>query len=370
MGGRTTEIPADVREVISRGGGILRASAAIAAGIPESRLRRLVAAGLLARVAEGSYVDAKAMRKLDEWQRFALHARAFVLSCGPDVYLTGWASTALRGLPTLGSPPRRPTLVRSRPHGKVCGPRSSDRARIVVAHVPADHLRLIGPVRIMSTEWSVADLARTAPLPHALVVADAVVRIGGDLRGVLPHMGHWPGVHRSRWVAEYADSAAESPLETLGRFAFLEFDLPLPVANAWVGRDGPERRVDGLLPWHWWAFEGDGAMKYDNRDDASLIVRDQQEREFQLRRLGLDFLRYGWPDVYPSRRPLAEKARALLGDRQARERPVRWWKHVPGRGPVEPAPQDWPSAQPAGVVLPAGWNVDLGDPPEASDGDA
>src|SRR5690606_15770215 len=236
MGRRTTELPAEVREVISRGGGILRASAAVAAGVSESRLRRLTAAGLLTRVAKGSYVDAKAMRKLDEWQRVAVRAKAFVLSCGPDVYLTGWASTVLRGLPALGRPPRLPTLVR--PSGTGSGPRTGTRGRILVADVPGDHRRVIGSVRAMSAEWSVADLARTAPLPHALVVADAIVRQGGDLRGVLPHMRHWPGVHRSRWVAEHADPAAESPLETLGRFVFLEFDLPLPVANAWVGRDG------------------------------------------------------------------------------------------------------------------------------------
>lgn len=97
------------------------------------------------------------------------------------------------------------------------------------------------------------------------------------MHGVLSHMSHWPHVHRARWVMMHADPCIESPLETLGRFAFIEYDLPLPVANAWVGRDGPEKRVDGLLPWHWTAFEGDGATKYDDLDNASEVVRAQNE---------------------------------------------------------------------------------------------
>jgi hypothetical protein len=204
----------------------------------------------------------------------------------------------------------------------------------------------------------VTDLARTTRLPDALVVADAVARGGVALAEPLPAMHGWTGISKASWIAEYANPNSESPLETLGRFGFLEYDLPLPVANAWVGRDRPERRVDGLLPWHGWALEGDGAVKYDNREDASIIVRAQSEREFDLRRLGLDFLRYGWTDVYPDRAPLVAKARAMFAAHPRRSKPVRWWKHVPGEEPVEPMPCDWPSPFPVGIVLPAGWNCD------------
>jgi hypothetical protein len=98
------------------------------------------------------------------------------------------------------------------------------------------------------------------------------VRRGLDLAGVLPHMRRWAGVGRAAWVVEQAEATVESPLETLGRFVFIESGFPMPITNAWVGRDGPEWRLDGLLPWHWWGYEGDGALKYDNREDASKIV--------------------------------------------------------------------------------------------------
>jgi hypothetical protein len=159
--------------------------------------------------------------------------------------------------------------------------------------------------------------------------------------------------------------AAESALETLGRFTCMEFDLPMPVCNAWVGSSGPVYRVDGLWPFHWSAYEADGALKYDNRPDASSIVAAQSEREFYLRRLGLDVARYGWDLGFRRRAALAERFSALLRDNPARAEPIRWWKHVSGVGPVKPEPADWPSPHPVSVVLPAGWDVDVNSPARA-----
>jgi hypothetical protein len=121
-----------------------------------------------------------------------------------------------------------------------------------VAHLPAAHRWTLGRLRVVSDEWAVVDVARSARLPDSLVVADEAARRGLDLAGVLPHMRRWAGVGRAAWVVERAEPTVESPLETLGRFTFIEYDLPMPVTNAWVGRDGPEWRLDGLLPWHWW----------------------------------------------------------------------------------------------------------------------
>lgn len=57
-----------------------------------------------------------------------------------------------------------------------------------------------------------------------------------------------------------------------------------------------------------------------------------------------------------NRAELAERFTALLRDNTGRERPIRWWKHVPGVGAVEPEPADWPSPGRTGIVLPAGWD--------------
>ncbi|PSL04684.1 hypothetical protein CLV30_105150 [Haloactinopolyspora alba] len=208
----------------------------------------------------------------------------------------------------------------------------------------------------MSREWAVAEVARTGPIPHALVVADAAASTGADLHEGAAHMSGWVGVHRARWVAAHADPLAESPIETLGRFTCIEFDLPMPVSNAWVGAERPEFRVDGLWPHHGVASEADGAIKYDNRPDASQIVARQSEREWRLRRLGLDLARYDWDLASRDRAELARRFTALLRDNPPRHEPIRWWKHDPDTGPVEPQPHDWPSPRPASIVLPAGWD--------------
>ncbi|HSI92751.1 MAG TPA: type IV toxin-antitoxin system AbiEi family antitoxin domain-containing protein [Jiangellaceae bacterium] len=327
------------------------------AGISRKRLQRLTDDGRLTRLATGIYAPTTEIADLDPWAKFGLRSRAFATAHGPNAYLTGWAATYSWRLPTLGRPPELPTVVRPKAPGRSVAQSSS--GRILVADVPASHRGELAGVAVVGRGWAVADLARVAPLPHSLVVADRAVRRGEDLRDALRHMSHWENVGRARWVAEHADPASESPLETLGRFTFIEYNLPMPVSNAWVGRDGPERRLDGLLPWHWVALEGDGAVKYDDRDDATQIIRAQQAREFDLRRLGLDFARYGWPDVFPSRRPWAERIQAVLADHPPGREPVRWWKNGPGGQPVVPGPEDWPSPHPLGIVLPAGWEREL-----------
>src|SRR5215203_178566 len=99
---------------------------------------------------------------------------------------------------------------------------------------------------------------------------------------------------------------------------------PMPVCNAWVGSSGPVYRVDGLWPFHRSAYEADGALKYDNRPDASSIVAAQSEREFYLRRLGLDVARYGWDLGFRRRATLALHFSALLRDNPVRAEPIQW----------------------------------------------
>lgn len=346
-------LPPDVVELLERGPGILTATMAAAAGIDHDRLRRLTKAGLLVRLARGCYAEAARISRLAPWERHRAAAVAYALSCDDDTILAGWSAVAAWRLPTLGPPPATPVVVRPRRGG---GSMPTPYARIVRADVPAEHRVRIGSWGMVSRSWAAIDVARMAPVPHALVVADSAVRAGADLHDALRHMARWEGIARARFVAAVADGNAESSLETLGRFACLEFGLPMPIANAWVGADRPVRRLDGLWPYHWCAYEADGAVKYNNRADAAQVVRAQNDREFDLRRIGLDFARYCWDEAYPVRDPVAAKFRALLADNPPRDEPIRWWKDVPGRGPVEPAPEDWPSPHPSGLVLPAGWN--------------
>ena len=58
-------------------------------------------------------------------------------------------------------------------------------------------------------------------------------------------------------------------------------------------------------------------MKYDDRPDASRIVAAQNEREWYLRRLGLDVVCYGWTLATSRRGELGARFAALLRDNPA-----------------------------------------------------
>ena len=347
------ELPGDVVALLSAGHGLFSAQAAQLAGISNDRLRRLVDAGLLTRVWHGCYMATVEYLTLSTWDRHAAEARALSIATS-GACITGWSAVAVWGLPSLGMPPPKPSIVWHKSPG--LGPSTSPPGRHLVAAMPADHLVELGQVRLVSMAWAAVDVARKAPIASALVVADAAARQGADLVAAVAHMRHWPGVITSRWVAHNADPGSETALESLGRFTCIEFCLPMPVSNAWVGRDGPTYRVDGLWPWHWAASEADGALKYNNRPDAAAIVLAQSEREWYLRRLGLDIARYDWQLATRRRHVLASRFAALLRDNPPRHVPIRWWKHVPGIGPVDPEPADWPSPLPTDLLLPGKTN--------------
>jgi hypothetical protein len=58
-------IPDDVRDLLRRHNGILLTADAQRAGVPRSRLSRLVAGGLLERLVHGAYASTDALAELD-----------------------------------------------------------------------------------------------------------------------------------------------------------------------------------------------------------------------------------------------------------------------------------------------------------------
>lgn len=331
--------------------GMISKASAREHGLAPKRLERLVTAGLLVRVGRGVYACAQRWNEAYAWERHALRARGFA-EMNPGLLLTGWPAAAVCRLPTFGKPPERVLAVR--PSRSAQG--SSVRGATIRRYpVPAEHRAVYRGTPMTSRAWTAAMSALHAPVPYALAVADAAARQGNSITHALTHMTQWPGARRARWVAAHADAAAESPIESLGRFGAIVGGLPLPVANAWVGPGFPKYRVDGLWPFHWAAFEADGAIKYNNREDASDIVRKQHEREWELRRaVGVDVMRFGFRAALDYA-ALAARLTTFLSHNPVRDEPVRWWKHDPARGPVEPEPYDWPSPEPPGIVLPPNW---------------
>lgn len=357
-----SELSPPIADLVKRGCGVVDVRSAKNSGFSTRRIQRLASEGRLVRLARGCYADREEFDSADPWRRYELRSRAFVLACGDFTFAAEWSAAMLWSLPTIGDPPELPVVVQRKAPGR--GSSRTRTGRIRVVDMPSEHWLVSGHPHgpqypAMSPAWTVVDLARTAPVHHTLVAADAALRVGEPLDEAAALFTNWNGADRMRWVLRFADGRSESPLETLGRFACIQYDLPMPVSNAWVGDVRPEKRVDGLWPWHWVAFEGDGALKYNDRPDAAHIVAAEKEREWALRQLGLTIVRYGWDLAYFNRRELAARFSAMLG--RPRSTPIRWWKHDPQLGPVTPRPEDYPSPYPLSITLPVQWQRNLND---------
>jgi hypothetical protein len=161
-------------------------TAAKKAGVETIRLRKLHRAGRLVRVATGAYADASAFDNCEPWTRHRLRVRGVGMTAPADTYATGWSAAAMFEFRTLGDPPALPQMIR--PSQASRRSFTSAHVHIAVAHVPNDHLLWFpdDAMGIVSPALAVVDLARHAPIPAALVVADDVARREPEPRRILP----------------------------------------------------------------------------------------------------------------------------------------------------------------------------------------
>jgi hypothetical protein len=195
--------------------------------------------------------------------------------------------------------------------------RSETGPRVVqhVAALPADHVTKVpGGYRVTSLPRTAVDLAAGLPLPEALVVLDAalrlqcsalVVRAGrrelGNPRLVAVarepfcqaarHRRQNAGVAKA---LEVADPLRESPIESLSFGHLVEYGLPLPRCQA------PIRTPVGMMfPDFLWEEaaligESDGRVKYT---DSAAVMREK-EREQVLRDLGFRIVRWSGREIH------------------------------------------------------------------------
>lgn len=343
-------LPDDVGRLLSSGRGVFSTREAQADGITRARVARLAQAGLLVRLADGVYAAAEEFAAAAPWPAFALRTRAFLRACGPQAVAAGRSAVALLGLPAMRDPPPLPLVHVPREAG-----RSSNNGygQVRAVPLPPEHCAVGNGCRLTSVARTVVDLGRTVPRADALVLADAAAtspQVMAAMKAVLVFQSGWPGSRAAAWVVEHADPYAESALETLGRLTFLENDLPVPVSNAWIDTGRRRYRVDHLVPERWLVFEGDGSLKYDNRLDAGRVVAEQREREWQLRELGLEVVRYGWELARHDRQRLAARFAAALAASPKRPIPVPWWRAARPRPRRARWPSDVGARHPAGPI--------------------
>ncbi|HJU98492.1 MAG TPA: type IV toxin-antitoxin system AbiEi family antitoxin domain-containing protein [Jiangellaceae bacterium] len=320
-----TRIPPEVLGLLTGGRGVFTAQDAELAQVSLDRVQRWARAGLLERVGKGAYAATDKLASASPWVAHAIRTRGFVMSRTTHTLAGGWSAVAVRGLPSIGPPPALPTAVHPSRTGS--GAQRTRYGIVYPRELPPEHHGSHAGGPVVGAAWMVVDLARRADRAAALVVADAVVHHGTAmprLRHVLAQLSGWPGARAATWVVAHVDGRSESALESLGRLACIEGRLPVPLSNVWVGPGYPLYRVDHLWPWHWVVAEGDGALKYRGRDPAQVIAAEK-ERQWQLRRLGLEVIRYGWTLAAHQRAELAARFRVVLADNPVRSTPIPWW---------------------------------------------
>ncbi len=190
-----------------------------------------------------------------------------------------------------------------------------------------------------SIAYTAVDTIRYAPAEEALVVIDHVLRLGvsrPELSRLALEMRNYPGIRRVFWAIEHGDPRSESPLESLGRLAFIETGRPVPLSNVWIHDRHRAVRVDHLLPESGVVLEGDGALKVNDRADAHRVVEAQVERERWLRTKGFLVERYNYWVARYHREEIIRRAAAAI--RQ--------------RGAAGPVPTGWSLERPEWVSVP------------------
>lgn len=294
------------------------------AGVPRGAIRRSWQREVVHRVGKSSFVLQSAWDAADRWARFRFQALGFAGSVD-GAFLTGEGAAMLHHIPVTGAPPDVPVMLR--PGDPHLGSIRSAHGRTRHGHLPLVHQVERHGFPVVSAPYTLVDIARHGTPLAGLMAADHVLHSGVH-RDTVAAIGHrmlaYPGMDRVSWALTHADDRCESPLETLGRYAFIRAGRRPPQSNVWIYGPGKPRRADHLIVEHGIVIEGDGAVKYDNRPDAARVVDDEKDRQRWMQRLGFSVVRYN--HAMASNRPeeiLWEVDRAIA-DRRGRPAPTCW----------------------------------------------
>ncbi|KUI30119.1 hypothetical protein AU196_05795 [Mycobacterium sp. IS-1742] len=129
-------------------------------------------------------------------------------------------------------------------------------------------------------DWTAVEVARGLRRPRALATLDAALRSGTcsgrGLRSAAARQAGRRGIVAVRQLIPFADSRAESPMESEARLVMADRGLPTPVLqHEIVDRDGRIWRVDFAWPERLVAVEYDGFNWHSRPED---FRRDRRKR--------------------------------------------------------------------------------------------
>lgn len=267
---------------------------------------------------------------LSEWERrretTLARCAAAVHACPSAVALTHESAAVLHGLSTprlepdirLAVPsrprrPRRPFAVAGTP-GEGTRRRRREVSLIRSGRaLDAADIEVVLGLPVTSLERTIVDCAMDLPVRESVIVVDSGLRrlcepdrwtgscrydpqvVRSALLARLEAVPARRGVRRARAAISLGSPWAESPGESVLRWALAADGLPAPVLQHEVRVDDGMRRyfIDLAWPAAAVAVEFDGYSKYTGSDD----LRSEKYREMRLAQAGWTVLRFDWHDL-------------------------------------------------------------------------
>jgi hypothetical protein len=271
-------------------------------GFDHDDLRRLNRGGELIRVRRGAYA-------LEEKPGLAVEDRhrRLILGTAPQLrdgaVFSHGSAAVLHGLPVWPAAVERVHVMRNRSGNGI------KRAVVQVHGTPLDGpvIVLIDNRPVTSLARTVLDLARTWPMTQAVAAGDRALTLGltrAELDAGLVVMECWPGVRAARRVVEFLDVRSESVGESVSRVRLMEEGLPAPEPQHEIF--GPDGQFMARVDFYWkeqrTVGEFDGKIKYGRLlkpgQRIEDVIFDEKLREDAVRDLGLQVVRWIWPDLY------------------------------------------------------------------------
>ncbi|WP_135141774.1 type IV toxin-antitoxin system AbiEi family antitoxin domain-containing protein [Geodermatophilus sp. DF01_2] len=280
---------------------MLRRSDALADGMSDDELSRMVRRGELARLQRGTYLQDAAT--LSGTARHSAIVAATVAGLRVSAVVSHVSAAVLHGLPLWNVRLDRVHVIRQ-PPANGSGTR---RVHLHVARLSDEEVTVVAGVAVTDLTRTTVDVARSLPFEQAVVIADAALatekRTREQLRACLSGMGAIPGARRAAHVVSFADGRSESVGESRSRVLMRRLGLPAPDLQVRLRRpDGTEiARCDFGWRDHRTVAEFDGRVKYGRLlrpgQAPGDAVFEEKIREDALRDGGWKVARWTWGDL-------------------------------------------------------------------------
>ena len=298
-----------IRAQMAKNGGLLTWAQARDGGLTTSQIRSLLRQGVLVALRRGLYVDGDLWRSLDPYrEQHRLRTRAVLTGLKRGFVISHDSAAHELGLDILVPPVA---------HTHITRPGSTTAwTRYGVKH----HYAAFRPHQIVVVDgFEVLDMARTAVdiarelgEPYGEIACDSAMRHGvtrAAMREACAPMTCWPHVQRTRRAVEFADSGAQSAIESMGRLLVAE------LAIGEIDTQFPVRLDTGQVAWgdmrvgcH--IFETHGKIKYLPPAEGGVAEASPSEVAWQAKKRERAFFGEGlgtyhiyWEDYWPDNRP-------------------------------------------------------------------